>query len=151
MNDIKSEIYLWVAETSQEHVTIEICKVWFRNGGNTAGIQLYPIADEHGNADFRSINTNRQKLFRWLGGDSVKSISKTRMLYPAILEALPAERRAKISKDQTAYLLVMLNKEVSKIITSTLLQERDMSQHIKSLRYVLDRLDAMSNSVNSLS
>ena len=32
MNEIKSEVYSWAAETSQEHVAIEICKAWFLSG-----------------------------------------------------------------------------------------------------------------------
>jgi hypothetical protein len=64
------------------------------------------------------------------------------------LTALPTERRARVSGDKTTYLLIILTKEVSRIITAALMQERDMSQQIKSLRKVLDSLESSISGVD---
>lgn len=148
MNEIKSEVYSWAAETSQEHVAIEICKAWFVSGECSEYIKLYPMDDAYGQADWRAINNNRQKLFRWFDGQSARAVARTRLLRNAILTALPAERRARVSGDKTTYLLIILTKEVSRIITAALLQERDMSQQINSLRKVLDSLESSLNGVD---
>jgi hypothetical protein len=104
--------------------------------------------DAYGQADWRAINNNRQKLFRWFDGQSARAVARTRLLRNAILTALPAERRARVSGDKTTYLLIILTKEVSRIITAALLQERDMSQQINSLRKVLDSLESSLNGVD---
>jgi len=148
MNEIKSEVYSWAAETSQEHVAIEICKAWFVSGECSEYIKLYPMDDAYGQADWRAINNNRQKLFRWFDGQSARAVARTRLLRNAILTALPAERRARVSGDKTTYLLIILTKEVSRIITAALLQERDMSQQINSLRKALDSLESSISGVD---
>jgi hypothetical protein len=148
MDVIKSEVYSWAAETSQEHVAIEICKAWFLSGERSECIKLYPMDDGCGQADWQAINNNRQKLFRWFDGQSARAVARTRLLRNAILTALPTERRARVSGDKTTYLLIILTKEVSRIITAALMQERDMSQQIKSLRKVLDSLESSISGVD---
>ncbi|HBZ0720794.1 TPA: tRNA-(guanine-N1)-methyltransferase [Klebsiella oxytoca] len=148
MDVIKSEVYSWAAETSQEHVAIEICKAWFLSGERSECIKLYPMDDGCGRADWQAINNNRQKLFRWFDGQSARAVARTRLLRNAILTALPTERRARVSGDKTTYLLIILTKEVSRIITAALMQERDMSQQIKSLRKVLDSLESSISGVD---
>lgn len=38
LDELKREIFKWAAERGQEHVAIEISRMWFRMGGNTAPI-----------------------------------------------------------------------------------------------------------------
>ena len=148
LEELKREIFNWAVERGQEHVAIEITRMWFRMGGNTSTVKLHQMEDPMGNADWRAINNNRQKLFRWFDGQSARAVARTRLLRNAILTALPAERRARVSGDKTTYLLIILTKEVSRIITAALLQERDMSQQINSLRKVLDSLESSLNGVD---
>jgi hypothetical protein len=67
MDVIKSEVYSWAAETSQEHVAIEICKAWFLSGERSECIKLYPMDDGCGQADWQAIN-NRQNCSDGLMG-----------------------------------------------------------------------------------
>ncbi|EEF0958088.1 hypothetical protein DJ843_19440, partial [Salmonella enterica subsp. enterica serovar Typhi] len=59
LDELKREIFNWAAERGQEHVAIEITRMWFRMGGNTSCVKLHPMEDSKGNADWRAINNNR--------------------------------------------------------------------------------------------
>ncbi|MEI9717426.1 toxin YdaT family protein [Enterobacter kobei] len=70
LEELKREIFNWAVERGQEHVAIEITRMWFRMGGNTSTVKLHQMEDPMGNADWRAINNNRQQIFRWLRGDT---------------------------------------------------------------------------------
>ncbi|NRK12098.1 hypothetical protein F3B08_23575, partial [Salmonella enterica subsp. enterica serovar Typhi] len=90
LDELKREIFNWAAERGQEHVAIEITRMWFRMGGNTNCVKLHPMEDSKGNADWRAINNNRQQIFRWLRGETKAARIKTKALAMAMEAALPA-------------------------------------------------------------
>ncbi|POE21475.1 tRNA-(guanine-N1)-methyltransferase [Pectobacterium odoriferum] len=114
MERLKAEIEQWAIELGQEHVAIEISKQFFTMGGNGA-VRLSQIEND-GIADWRAINNNRQQIFRWLRGDSKAAKRKIQALEPAMLEALPVERRARIDCDTINYLLSVFLRNVSDVL-----------------------------------
>jgi hypothetical protein len=70
IEELKREVFSWAAECGQEHVAIEITRMWFRFGGNNNAVKLHQIENADGVADWRAINNNRQLIFRWLRGET---------------------------------------------------------------------------------
>ncbi|CAK5461956.1 hypothetical protein ECO2947_11390 [Escherichia coli] len=78
--ELQKEILTWAARAGQELVTIEICRAWFSQGRNDE-LRLHEFEDADGNVDWRAINNNRQKIFRWLRGETTAARRKTQVLY----------------------------------------------------------------------
>lgn len=127
---LKSEIAGWAAERGQEHVAIEISRMWLLFGTESKTVRLYPIEDEFGCADWRAINTNRQDIFRWLRGESKASRAKIREMADAMAAALPAERRARLGGASVQYLLSVAIREFAAAIIAILLGANDTPQLI---------------------
>ncbi|WP_035346220.1 MULTISPECIES: toxin YdaT family protein [Dickeya] len=138
MERLKAEVEDWALEASQEHVTIEITKQFFLLGGSDS-VRLHPIESD-GDADWRSINNNRQKIFRWLRSDSRASRVKVEALKPAIIAALPAERRAHINGDQHDYLVSVLLRDISKALISIVLKDVEMVERIGRVQNSFDAI-----------
>ncbi|MEB2861428.1 toxin YdaT family protein [Staphylococcus sp. GCP4] len=56
-------------------------------------MRLHEFEDADGNVDWRAINNNRQKIFRWLRGETTAARRKTQVLASVMKAVLPAERR----------------------------------------------------------
>ncbi|QCT20809.1 hypothetical protein FEM41_14710 [Jejubacter calystegiae] len=129
INDLKREVMNWAAEAGQEHVAIEITRMWFRMGGNRGSVKLHAMEDAAGNADWRAINNNRQQIFRWLRGETKAARSKVQALASAMEAALPAERYARLGMT-TQYLICVAIREFAAAIIALLLDARDRPQKI---------------------
>ncbi|EPJ1884011.1 toxin YdaT family protein [Enterobacter kobei] len=129
LEELKREIFNWAVERGQEHVAIEITRMWFRMGGNTSMVKLHQMEDPMGNADWRAINNNRQQIFRWLRGDTKAARAKTRALAKAMEAALPAERYAQLGMT-TQHLICVAIREFAAAIIALLLDARDRPQRI---------------------
>jgi hypothetical protein len=81
IEELKREVFSWAAECGQEHVAIEITRMWFRFGGNNNAVKLHQIENADGVADWRAINNNRQLIFRWLRGET-KAARRKRWRWP---------------------------------------------------------------------
>lgn len=88
--ELQKEILTWAARAGQELVTIEICRAWFSQGRNDE-LRLHEFEDADGNVDWRAINNNRQKIFRWLRGETTAARRKTQVLASVMKAVLPAE------------------------------------------------------------
>lgn len=141
MEHLKNEVESWAAMSGQTHVTIEISSQFFRLGGSDS-VRLYPF-DINGPVDLRVIHNNRQQIFRWLRSDSKAARGKLEALKPAILSALPAERRARIEGISVNYVVSLLLRDVSTAITSVLLNDRNIAWHIQTIRNSLDELQKL--------
>lgn len=131
MGALKAEIQAWAAEKGQEHVAIEVSRMFFLLG--TSGtVRLHQIEDYRGAADWKAINTNRQAIFRWLRGESKAALRKIVELSPVLKAALPAERRAKLEGATVNYLVSVASREFAAAIGSALLDGRDTSQRIST-------------------
>ncbi|MEN2735999.1 toxin YdaT family protein [Escherichia coli] len=97
----------WAARAGQELVTIEICRAWFSQGRNDE-LRLHEFEDADGNVDWRAINNNRQKIFRWLRGETTAARRKTQVLASVMKAVLPAERRARLESPGDPVLLATL-------------------------------------------
>ncbi|CAH3765969.1 hypothetical protein AI2668V1_2976, partial [Citrobacter freundii] len=129
LDELKREIFNWAAERGQEHVAIEITRMWFRMGGNTSCVKLHPMEDSKGNADWRAINNNRQQIFRWLRGETKAARIKTKALAMAMEAALPAERYAQLGMT-TQQLICIAIRDFAAAIIALLLDARDRPQRI---------------------
>lgn len=129
LEELKREIFNWAVERGQEHVAIEITRMWFRMGGNTSTVKLHQMEDPMGNADWRAINNNRQQIFRWLRGDTKAARAKTRALAKAMEAALPAERYAQLGMT-TQHLICVAIREFAAAIIALLLDAVDRPQRI---------------------
>lgn len=129
---LKNEIGAWAVERGQEHVAIEISRMWFLLGGGTGRVRLYPIEDEAGLADWKAIYNNRQQIFRYLRSDSKAARAKLQELAGAMHASLPAERRAHISDDPTNYMISTLLRDVSAIVTAVLMNDRHAVHYIRA-------------------
>lgn len=129
INLLKKEVEFWATDRGQEHVAIEISRMYFMLNSNS-GARLLQIEDEGGLANWKAINNNRQQIFRWLRSDSKASQEKFYDLVPAILEVLPIEQKSRLDGHNTNYLACMAIKEFAAAMTETLLGGRDMSRQI---------------------
>lgn len=129
LEELKTEIFNWAAERGQEHVAIEITRMWFRFGGNNNVVKLHQIEDANGVADWRAINNNRQLIFRWLRGETKAARRKAVALAEAMEAALPAERNARLGMT-TQYLICVAIKEFAAAIIALLLDARDRPQQV---------------------
>lgn len=127
---LKEEVAQWAAERGQEHVAIEVTRMWMMFGAESKTVRLYPIEDDFGRADCVAINTNRQAIFRWLRGESKASRAKVRELADAMAAALPAERRARLGGASVQYLLSVAIREFAAAIVAILLGANDTPQLI---------------------
>ncbi|WP_340615183.1 toxin YdaT family protein [Xenorhabdus thailandensis] len=131
INTLRAEVEAWAMERGQEHVAIEVSRMYFLLGAGCSHHRLRQIEDATGNADWKAINNNRQQIFRWLRSDSNAAQRKITELLPAIEAALPAERRAKLmSEESLNYLASVAIREFAAAISETLLGGRDMSHRI---------------------
>ncbi|MDP4446361.1 toxin YdaT family protein, partial [Escherichia coli] len=105
--ELQKEILTWAARAGQELVTIEICRAWFSQGRNDE-LRLHEFEDADGNVDWRAINNNRQKIFRWLRGETTAARRKTQVLASVMKAVLPAERRARLESPGDPVLLATL-------------------------------------------
>lgn len=129
INLLKKEVESWAAERGQEHVAIEISRMYFMLNQNN-GTRLFQIEDGAGFVNWKAINNNRQQIFRWLRSDSKASQAKFCELVPTILEALPIERAKSLDMGNLNYLACVAIKEFASAMTETLLGGRDMSRQI---------------------
>lgn len=127
---LKDEITAWAAERGQEHVAIEISRMWFLFDAESETVRLHPIEDDFGRADWRAINNNRQQIFRWLRGESKAARAKVRELAAAMAAALPAERRARLGGVSVQYLLSVAIREFAAAVIAILLGACDTPQRI---------------------
>ncbi len=141
MEHLKAEVERWAAESGQEYVAIEISNQFFLLGGSES-ICIYPF-DINGSVNLSAIYNNKQKIFRWLRSDSKAARAKLEVLKPAILAALPAERRARVEGISVNYLISLLLRDVSTAITSVLLNDRNIARHIQTIRNSLDELQKL--------
>ncbi|EAM8673185.1 hypothetical protein CBJ89_001971 [Salmonella enterica subsp. enterica serovar Essen] len=123
--ELKRDILTWAARAGQEHVTIEICRAWFRHGGNTQALKLHEIEDCYGNADWRAINNNRQLIFRWLNGETKAARRKTMALAGAMDAAL-----CNRLESSPQFLICQAIREFAAAIIAILLEARDRPQQI---------------------
>ncbi|HEY3982469.1 toxin YdaT family protein [Cedecea sp.] len=137
---LKNEINAWAADRSQGHVAIEITRAWFQMGGGNGRVRLYPIEDENGLADWKAIYNNRQAIFRHMRGDSKAARTKMQELSSAMLAALPVERRIRIEGGSVNYLVSILFRDVSNMVTAILLKDCGITQNISTVRNTLDVL-----------
>ncbi|MEI7209220.1 toxin YdaT family protein [Pectobacterium carotovorum] len=129
IQELTNEIESWAVDAGQETVAIEITKRFFLAGGDPH-IRLHEI-EQHGVADWKSINNNRQQIFRWLRSDSRAAQRKIQSLAPVMLAALPGERRARLQNDRSVnYLTAVAIREFSTAMSAVLLGCCDMSQRI---------------------
>lgn len=139
---LKHEVEEWAVEAGQETVAIEITRQFFVAGGSPH-IRLNQI-EQGGVADWKAINNNRQQIFRWLRGESKAAMRKVQALAPVMREALPAERRARITGDTMNYLLSVFLRNVSAVLTAILLNDRDIRRQAQIMHNSLDEvLDSM--------
>ncbi|AUU90235.1 toxin YdaT family protein [Phytobacter ursingii] len=129
IEELKREVFSWAAECGQEHVAIEITRMWFRFGGNNNAVKLHQIENADGIADWRAINNNRQLIFRWLRGETKAACRKAQALAKAMEAALPAERYARLGMT-TQYLICVAIKEFAAAIIALLLDARDRPQQV---------------------
>ena len=129
IEELKREVFSWAAECGQEHVAIEITRMWFRFGGNNNAVKLHQIENADGIADWRAINNNRQLIFRWLRGETKAACRKALALAEAMEAALPAERYARLGMT-TQYLICVAIKEFAAAIIALLLDARDRPQQV---------------------
>lgn len=129
IEELKREVFSWAAECGQEHVAIEITRMWFRFGGNNNAVKLHQIENADGIADWRAINNNRQLIFRWLRGETKAARRKAQALAKAMEAALPAERYARLGMT-TQYLICVAIKEFAAAIIALLLDARDRPQQV---------------------
>lgn len=129
IEELKREVFSWAAESGQEHVAIEITRMWFRFGGNNNAVKLHEIESVDGVADWRAINNNRQQIFRWLRGETKAARAKTTALAKAMEAALPAERYARLDMS-TQYLICVAIREFAAAIIALLLEARDGPQQV---------------------
>lgn len=131
ISTLKAEVEAWAMERGQEHVAIEVSRMYFLLYCGSSQFRLHRIEDALGNADWKAINNNRQQIFRWLRSESTAAQRKITELLPAIEAALPAERRAKLTNEaRLNYLASVAIKEFAAAISETLLGGRDMSHRI---------------------
>ncbi|CAI0833604.1 Protein of uncharacterised function (DUF1019) [Serratia rubidaea] len=130
IENLKDEIAAWATERGQEHVAIEISRMWFMLGGDSSAVRLHPIEDDFGRADWRAINNNRQQIFRWLRGESKAARAKVRELADAMAAALPADRRARLGGVSMQYLLSVAIREFAAAVIAILLDACDTQQRI---------------------
>ncbi|WP_337261257.1 MULTISPECIES: toxin YdaT family protein [unclassified Serratia (in: enterobacteria)] len=140
LEKLKNEVINWAAMKGQEHVTIEITRMWLKLCPGPQRVKLYQIENEQGEADAQAINTNRQAIFRWLRGESKASRAKLRELANAIAAALPAERRAHLEGNTVNLLISVLLRDVSNVVTAVLLDDRDAVRHIRTAHNSLNAI-----------
>ncbi|HEN3281684.1 TPA: tRNA-(guanine-N1)-methyltransferase [Yersinia enterocolitica] len=120
---ICAELRSWAAETKQEIVAAEVAQAYFDLGGDE--LPLTPIEDEH------ATRNNKQRLFRWVDSDTDKARAKIAELTPAILQALPGERRARLENPNSVnYLAAQALRDFSLAMSAVLLGCSDMSQKL---------------------
>ncbi|CDG86546.1 toxin YdaT domain-containing protein [Xenorhabdus bovienii] len=131
ISTLKAEVEAWAIERGQEHVAIEVSRMYFLLCHGRSQSRLHQIEDGMGKANWKAINNNRQQIFRWLRSDSNAAQRKISELLPAIEAALPAERRARLtSADNLNYLASVAIREFAAAMSETLLGGRDMSHRI---------------------
>ncbi|WP_340615232.1 toxin YdaT family protein [Xenorhabdus thailandensis] len=146
INTLRAEVEAWAMERGQEHVAIEVSRMYFLlyRGGSQS--RLHRIEDALGNADWKAINNNRQQIFRWLRSDTTAAQCKITELLPAIEAALPVERRARLTnEDNLNYLASIAIKEFAAAMSETLLGGRDMSRQIMNAITALNAIPRLTN------
>lgn len=119
---ICAELRGWAAETKQEIVAAEIAQAYFAWGRD---LPLTPVNDEH------ATHNNKQRLFRWIDSDTDRSRTKIAELTPAILRALPGERRARLENPNSVnYLAAQALRDFSLAMSAVFLGCSDMSQKL---------------------
>ncbi|OAT26699.1 hypothetical protein M976_02860 [Buttiauxella ferragutiae ATCC 51602] len=115
--DIRCAVRGWAAsEGGQEAAAIMIVNAWKAQGGN--GLNLPDDTARQ-----------KQKIFRWLDGDSPRYREYIRILTPAILDVLPVEFRNRVIAPDLKMLLVTTGmKETSEAIQAVAM---DAPQHQK--------------------
>ncbi|CAM3698274.1 toxin YdaT family protein [Xenorhabdus thuongxuanensis] len=146
INTLRAEVEAWAMERGQEHVAIEVSRMYFLLCADCSQHRLRQIEDATGNADWKAINNNRQQIFRWLRSDSTAAQRKITELLPAIEAALPIERRARLtSEDNLNYLASIAIKEFAAAMSETLLGGRDMSRQIMNAITALNAIPRLTN------
>ncbi|ASY77971.1 toxin YdaT family protein [Pectobacterium polaris] len=136
MDRLKAEVENWAVKDGQEQVAIEITKQFFLLGGNDS-IRLRRI-ENNGVADCKAIYNNRQQIFRWLRSDSRASQAKSEALRPAIIAALPIERRVRIEGDEESYLISILLREISAALIAIVLKDREVALRVRAAQKSFD-------------
>ncbi|MCD1124832.1 toxin YdaT domain-containing protein [Jinshanibacter sp. LJY008] len=104
--------------TKQATVAAEITEAYFKLGGGD--LPLTRVDEDN------ATHNNKQRIFRWLDSCSCKSRIKIAELIPAIVAALPPERRAKLTAaNSIAYMASEANRECTEAINACLLEYPD--------------------------
>lgn len=125
-----AEVRSWANATNQEYVARIIAAAYFELGGSE--LRLYPVSEPE------ATHKNMQNIFRWLDGCTELAMAKVKELAPAIIHALPAERRHYLlTPDSIAYRSSCANKECTEAVNAALLEspelEREVDEAIESL------------------
>ncbi|HHR5464379.1 TPA: toxin YdaT domain-containing protein [Salmonella enterica subsp. enterica] len=128
---IRDAVRAWSASMDNQDVVAGlIVEEWERQGG--AGLEF---PDD--------LSRRRQKLFRWLDGDTRYAREKVRQLTPAILAVLPLEFRGRlISQDCFMTRYAAMEKEVSEAKRAVILRA-PQHQLVKEVKEGIEHLLAL--------
>lgn len=127
-DQIRDAVRAWAAQLdNQDAVAGIIVEEWERQGG--AGLDF---PDD--------LSRRRQKLFRWLDGDTGYAREKIRQLTPAILSVLPLEFRGRLApQDDFMARYASMEKEVSEAKRALMLRA-PQHQMVKEVREGIEHL-----------
>lgn len=128
---IRDAVRAWAASLDNQDVVAGIIvEEWKRQGG--AGLD-FP----------EELSRRRQKLFRWLDGDTGYARERIRQLTPAILAVLPLEFRGRLApQDDFIARYAAMEKEVSEAKRALMLRA-PQHQMVKEVREGIEKMLAM--------
>ncbi|MFC0225647.1 toxin YdaT family protein [Serratia aquatilis] len=137
--DVCIELRGWAAETNQEIVAAEIAQVYQLQGGG-------PLLGRPDTSN--AVHNNKQRIFRWVDADTKAAREKIQRLLPAILIAMPAERRARLTDPKSVnYLTSKALQDVTTAVTALLLGCSEVTQ---KLTRAVDSIQALLPIAQSL-
>ncbi|EKJ8218506.1 toxin YdaT domain-containing protein [Citrobacter sedlakii] len=130
-DQIRDAVRAWAAQLDNQDVVAGIIvEEWKRQGG--AGLD-FP----------EELSRRRQKLFRWLDGDTGYARERIRQLTPAILAVLPLEFRGCLApQDDFIARYAAMEKEVSEAKRALMLRA-PQHQMVKEVREGIEKMLAM--------
>lgn len=130
-DQIRDAVRAWAAQLDNQDVVAGIIvEEWTRQGG--AGLD-FP----------EELSRRRQKLFRWLDGDTEYARERIRQLTPAILAVLPLEFRGRLApQDDFIARYAAMEKEVSEAKRALMLRA-PQHQMVKEVREGIEKMLAM--------
>ncbi|MBJ9886517.1 toxin YdaT domain-containing protein [Citrobacter sedlakii] len=128
---IRDAVRAWAASLDNQDVVAGIIvEEWEQQGG--AGLE-FP----------EDLSRKRQKLFRWLDGDTGYARERIRQLTPAILAVLPLEFRGRLApQDDFIARYAAMEKEVSEAKRALMLRA-PQHQMVKEVREGIEKMLAM--------